>query len=225
MMGKIAELIAENWQPFLSFLITWVLPFIVVFGAIYLGYRLRKPAVKHKESRLEDRSLESKTSNLEVISSYEDNNRECGLIIHNTGKNHLKNCHARLLDLAFEKPLSRLSLKRYSRLEDLVFTPDIPEFGDGKIPLFRWGVVSKDLEIVYQSKIDKIGFRIANVPILALLHIWADNIPATYAVCKLSDRLGWGYDLSIVETGILQGEVKLANYQKSSLDIEGTDSQ
>lgn len=43
MMGEIGELIAENWQPFLSFLIAWVLPFIVVFGAIYLGYRLRNP--------------------------------------------------------------------------------------------------------------------------------------------------------------------------------------
>lgn len=41
MMEEIGGLIAENWQPFLSFLITWALPFIVVFGAIYLGYRLR----------------------------------------------------------------------------------------------------------------------------------------------------------------------------------------
>ncbi|MBA7601243.1 hypothetical protein ES703_08310 [subsurface metagenome] len=41
MMGKIGELITENWQLFLSFFIAWVLPFIVVFGAIWLGYYLR----------------------------------------------------------------------------------------------------------------------------------------------------------------------------------------
>jgi len=40
-MGEIGEMIAENWQSYLGFFITWVLPFIIVFGAIWLGYHLR----------------------------------------------------------------------------------------------------------------------------------------------------------------------------------------
>lgn len=59
MMGEIGGRIAENWQPFLSILIAWVLPFIVVFGAIWLGYYLKsskdslkgKPAIIQKEMR------------------------------------------------------------------------------------------------------------------------------------------------------------------------------
>ena len=86
-------------------------------------------------------------------------------------------------------------------------------------------MASKNLKIVYQSKAYDIGYEILNVPILVLLNIWADNTPAIYAICRLSDRLGWGYDLSIVEAGVLQGETKLATYQKSSLDIEGVGSQ
>ncbi len=42
-MGEIGDVITENSQNILGFFITWVIPFIVVFGAIYLGYWLKRP--------------------------------------------------------------------------------------------------------------------------------------------------------------------------------------
>lgn len=41
-MGEMEGAIAENWQNIMSFSIVWVLPFVVVFGAIALGYWLKK---------------------------------------------------------------------------------------------------------------------------------------------------------------------------------------
>ena len=114
-------------------------------------------------------------------------------------------------------------MERYSKVEDLICPQSIGGSSDGKIPLFRWGLSggSKDLEIVYKSKTEKIGYGILNVPILVLINVWADNLQNTYAICKIADRLGWGYELSVLETGILKGEVKLATYQKPNSDIEG----
>ncbi|MHA2067955.1 MAG: hypothetical protein ACXABY_26640 [Candidatus Thorarchaeota archaeon] len=42
-MGLMQGEIVENWQNVLSFSTTWVLPFIVIIGAMYLGYWYRKP--------------------------------------------------------------------------------------------------------------------------------------------------------------------------------------
>ncbi len=185
--------------------------FIVVFVVVLLIFRLL--------------SLKIKRHAIQIKEPYEDNVGECGLIFRNTSSNNLTNCQARLIDLAFEKQHARYSLERYPKAEDLVCAEKIAGSGDGKIPLFRWGWSggSKDLEIVYKSGTQKIGYGILNVPILVLLNVWADNVQNTYAICKLEDRLGWGYLLSILKTGILQGDVKLTTYQKPSLGIEGTD--
>ena len=143
---------------------------------------------------------------------------ECGLVFHNSKAENLTNCHARLIDLAFETPHSQYSLANYPKAEDLVCPQNIAAFGDGKILLFRWGwgMASKDLEIVYQSKARQIGYRIVNVPILVLLNLWADNTPMTYAICKLEDRLGWGYQLSVLKTGAQQDNLNLATFQPGS---------
>ena len=56
-MGWIGGQIAENWQAIFSFPFTWILPFVVVFGAILLGYRrrdLRLPIKKGKGALLRD---------------------------------------------------------------------------------------------------------------------------------------------------------------------------
>lgn len=166
-------------------------------------------------------------SRIKVVGKYEDNKGECGLIFCNTNLSNLSNCQARLIDLAFEVLHPRYSLERYPKAEDLICPQHIGGAGNGKIPLFRWGFSggSKDLEIVYKSDTQKIGYGILNVPILVLLNIWADNVQNTYAVCKLEDRLGWGYELSVLETGILKGGVKLATYQKPNPDIEGSQTE
>jgi hypothetical protein len=165
-----------------------------------------------------------KETDIKVVEIYEDNKGECGLIINNTGKNPLKNCHARLIDMDFEIPNSHYSLKRYPRSENLTCTKDVPEHSAGKIPLFRWGLgMSKDLEIVYESETQKIGYKIVNVPILVFLNIWANNAHAIYVICKLSDRSGWGYELSILKTATNQEQFKLANFQQP--DYHKEDSQ
>ncbi len=56
MMGMIEGKIAEDWQSILSFFIAWVLPFLVVFSAIYLGFWLRKTKVIQKAPQLADSS-------------------------------------------------------------------------------------------------------------------------------------------------------------------------
>jgi hypothetical protein len=45
-MGMIEEQISKNWELVISFTIEWILPFALVFGAIYLGYRLKKGGLK-----------------------------------------------------------------------------------------------------------------------------------------------------------------------------------
>lgn len=164
---------------------------------------------------------------LRIKGTYEDNARECGLIFSNNSSINLTNCQASLINLAFEIPHSRYSLEKYPKAENLDCTQNVAGFGDGKIPLFRWGFSggSKDLEVVYKSSTQKIGYGILNVPILVLLNIWADDVQNTYAVCKLEDRLGWGYELSVLETGIPNREVKLATYQKSISDKEEYQSE
>ena len=49
-MGIIGGEIVENLAIILSFSITWVLPFVVIAGAIYLGYRLKNPPLKLMEN-------------------------------------------------------------------------------------------------------------------------------------------------------------------------------
>jgi hypothetical protein len=162
-------------------------------------------------------SLNIKRHAIQIKEQYEDNAGECGLIFRNNSSTNLTNCQARLIDLAFEIPHPRYSLERYPKSEDLICTQNVAGFSDGKIPLFRWGWSggSKDLEIVYQSGTHKIGYGIVSVPILALLNVWADNIQNTYAVCKLSDRMGWGYELSILKTGLQKGKPTLVDFQRS----------
>ena len=166
-------------------------------------------------------------SNIRVVDVYEDNRGECGLIFRNTSLANLTHCQAMLIDLAFEALHPHLSLERYPRAEHLVCTEDVAALGDGKVPLFRWGkgTVGKSLEIVYQKGTESIGYGVANTPILMLLNLWAEGTKTTYAVCKLEDRLGWGYSLSILETGILLGNVSLTTFQKPNPDIEVTDPQ
>ncbi len=54
-MGEIGGTIAGNWQTYLGFFIAWVLPFIVVFGAIWLGYYLKssKNGAKRKATGIQ----------------------------------------------------------------------------------------------------------------------------------------------------------------------------
>jgi len=42
-MERIEDIITQNWQTYLSVFITWVLPFIIVYLAIWLGYNLKNP--------------------------------------------------------------------------------------------------------------------------------------------------------------------------------------
>lgn len=191
---------------------------------IALGEILEQVEHRLEEIRSDNSELKASTPCIKIVDIYEDNKRECGLICRNTTLTNLTNCQARLIDLAFEVPHPRYSMERYSKAEDLICPQSIGGSSNGKIPLFRWGLSggSKDLEIVYKSKTEKIGYGILNAPILVLINVWADNLQNTYAVCKLGDRLGWGYELSVLETGILKGEVKLATYQKPNPDIEGS---
>ena len=149
------------------------------FGVIYLIHLIKAPYKQRNAARR--LVLVDESQIIRVKEPYEDNTGECGLIFHNTGKNPLANCHARLLDLDFETPHHKLSLKTYPRSEDLVCQQNIADFGDGKIPLFRWerGTIDKKLMIVYQNKTKQIGYGVTNTPILVMLSIWADNVPAS----------------------------------------------
>ena len=107
--------------------ILWGLAILwLLISIIY--YTRKKKKIENKEENQTD---------IKVVDIYEDNKGECGLIINNTGKNPLKNCHARLIDLAFEIQNPHYSLERYPKSEDLICTKDIPEHGNGKIQLFR----------------------------------------------------------------------------------------
>ncbi len=64
MMGWIGEGIETHWQTFLSVFVVWILPFIIVFGAIWLGYWLRKP----KDSKGKA-SLKVMVNNVKIDSS------------------------------------------------------------------------------------------------------------------------------------------------------------
>ena len=167
------------------------------------------------------------TAALEIKRIYEDNKRECGLVFRNGNSRNLTSCRAQLEDIAFLVPHLRYSLNRYSRPADLVCTEHVPGYGTGKIPLFRWGpnMAGKDLHIVYQTGTQPIGYDILSDPILLHLNVWAKDLPTTYVVCRLSDRHGWGYQLTILESGLLQGQIALAAYQRSSLDTEGSQTQ
>jgi hypothetical protein len=155
---------------------------------------------------------------LKITDTYEDNNGECGLIFSNTSSTNLTKCQARLIDSAFETPHSRYSLGRYFKAEDLICTQNIAQFSNGKIPLFRWGsgAVDKNLEIIYQRGTRTIGYDIVSIPILILLNVWAETMPNMYAVCKLEDRLGWGFKLSILETGLQRKRPQLSTFQLSN---------
>lgn len=162
---------------------------------------------------------------LNITEVYEDNKGECGLIFSNSSDTNLEDCHAKLLDLCFETPQGSLKLINYSRVEDLICDQNVAGFSNGKIPLFRWGegMVSKNLEIVYQKETQPIGYGVTNVPILVLLNLWADGTQNTYAICKLNDRVGWGYQLSILKIGLQRDNPNLATFQKSKSDTEGID--
>jgi len=45
-MGELQEMINTNLSTAVSVFITWVLPFLLIFGAIWLGYRIRNPKLK-----------------------------------------------------------------------------------------------------------------------------------------------------------------------------------
>ncbi len=185
--------------------------FIVITAWGYFAQRHKNP--KRKEV-------------IQVVDIYEDNIGECGLIFHNTGENPLGNCQSQLLDLAFETPHNRWSLGHYPKVEAFVCDQNVAGFGNGKIPLFRWGkgTESKSLEIVYKKGTESIGYGVTNVPILMLLNLWADGTQNTYAICKLEDRRGWGYRLSILKTGLQQDNTHLATFQTKVPDKKGSQS-
>lgn len=163
-------------------------------------------------------------ASLIIQDKYEDNDGECGLIVHNTSSVNLNTCRARILNSAYETPHSRYSLDRYFKAEDLICTEDIPQFGFGKISIFKWGLnaADKDLKIIYKRGTHKIGYKIVSVPILILLNVWADNVPNTYAICKLEDRVGWGFNLSIMRTGLQQENPQLSIFQQPNSDSGGS---
>ena len=51
-MAEIEGRIAENWQTYLGFFITWILPFLIVFGAILFGYRLKQQSQRKQVFRM-----------------------------------------------------------------------------------------------------------------------------------------------------------------------------
>ncbi len=218
-MGWMGETILIYWQPVVGIFITWVFPFIIVFGAIWFGYSLRKP--RYIQEKIIEETI------IQVLDRYEEHIKggggECGLTIRNMSRNPLTNCSARLIDMAFEKPHQQWSLDSYRKSEALLCSREIPQFSNGKVLIFRWGIgaIDKELFIVYQNEATKIPCGILNIPILVHLNIWADNIPATSVICKLADRLGWGYDLTILESVLQKENIKLSSFQLSNSDIEG----
>ncbi len=225
-MGQIIDTIQVNWQVIIGFSVAWVLPLVVSFLLILGGYKL-KGYKSEKGAIIGTRPIGKMAEpEVQIKETYEDNVGECGLIFSNSGSTNLVNCRAQLLNLVFETPHTRWSLEHYPKVEDLVCTQNVAGFGNGKIPLFRWGkgIVSKSLEIVYQKGTESIGYGVANVPMLVLLNVWADNTQATYAVCKLEGRLGWGFELSILKTGLQQDKLELATFQLANPDKEKIES-
>ncbi len=198
--------------------------FVITFFLIYAWYLFRAPYKQRNEARekvewlLEERrTQQQEMPYIKIVDTYEDNVGECGLIFSNSGSTNLVNCHANLLDIDWETPSKQFTLARFPKVEDLICDNIVAGFSNGKIPLFRWkGMMDdKKLEIVYQKKSERI---VCDIPILVLLNVWADNKQATYAVCKLEDRLGWGYGLSILKTGVQQHKLDLVTFQKVNLD-------
>lgn len=70
-MGEIEGKIAENSQSILSFVIAWVLPFAVVFGAIWLGFWLKrlteKPSIPATNIKAEQKPNQSKADDIATI--------------------------------------------------------------------------------------------------------------------------------------------------------------
>lgn len=200
---------------------------LMILGGLLLIIPLWPIIRKPKMISNPDKPNAQRGNVLNIVDKYEDNVGECGLIFSNSGSTNLVNCHARLLDVDYETLQKNLTLKRFSRVEDLICNQNVAGFGNGKIPLFRWGkgTVSKRLEIVYQKGTESIGYGVANIPILMLVDLWADGTQTTYAVCKLEDRLGWGYKLSILKTGFKQDEVELTTFQKPIPDKGETGCQ
>jgi len=72
LMGEIEGKIAENFQNILGFFIAWVLPIVVVFGAMYLGYRLKNPKSNSKNKKTQSVQENNKKildSNMSVSTS------------------------------------------------------------------------------------------------------------------------------------------------------------
>lgn len=197
----------------------------IVFLGIYMWNLISAPYGQRDEARALVKQQGTPSENevngaIQIKEPYEDNVGECGLIISNSGSTNLVNCQAKLLDIVYETPSTELTLSRFPKAENLICDNVVAGLGNGKIPLFRWGkgTVSKSLEIVYRKGTEPIGYGVANVPILVLLNLWADGTQNTYAICKLEDRLGWGYQLSILKTGLQQDNPNLTTFQTTNLN-------
>ena len=167
---------------------------------------------------------------IQVIDKYEEylaSGHECGLVFQNLSDNNLNDCQAKLLDLEYETPHGSLSYRRLLRLKKLVCDEQVPGFSKGKLPLVRWGkaTASKNAEFVYDGGVESVAYGVANTPILLLLNIWAGNTPATYAICKLSDRMWGGYELYILKTGLQKENPKLEDFQILDSDKEGSQTE
>ena len=192
----------------------------VITGTIYMFSKIRHSRSQVSETAFTETHLNSL---VQQVKTYEEDKGwengkpigECGLIFINTSDANLVGCHVKLIDLVYETPHKHYGLDNYPKVETLICDKTIPAFGSGKIPLFRWkgAMIDKSLSIIYEKKDDNIGYSITNIPILVLLNIWADNVPAAYVVCRLSDRLGWGYGLSILKSGLQKENPKLSVFQ------------
>ena len=208
-----------------------IMPSLLILSCIYILFRKKRQ--QQPISTQPQLAVNEVKPSLEVTKYEEDKGwkdgkpiGECGLIFTNSSSIVLNNCHARLLDIAYEIPHKEYGLHTYPKAEDLICDKTIPAFSKGKIPLFRWKgtFVDKELELVYENVAHKIGYGIANTPILILLNIWAENMQVHYTICKLEDRLGWGYLLTILQTGLQQDNLNLATFQLSNFRKEGSQS-
>ncbi|MFC2040853.1 hypothetical protein ACFLTY_00825 [Chloroflexota bacterium] len=205
--------IAIGWIQAGTFVAGMILLLVIVFlvAGLFTPYRQRNEA-RTKLAQLLKKPI------IQIVDKYEEyipSGHECGLIFKNSSEENIVDCQARLLDLAFETPHEHHTLGYLLRMKNLFCEKTVAGFSEGKLPLFRWGrgSSSKSAEFVYDGGTESVAYGIANTPILLMLNIWAENVPATYAICKLSDRMWGGYDLSILKTGLQKDNPKLDDFQ------------
>ncbi len=136
-MGEIEGYLVRNLQYSLGFFITWILPFIIVFSAIWLGYRFRNPKGKKQSTNIQTK-LYDKSENL---------------------TDTLTAMHRRLVELQKEKASrTKVSFRQFK-----TYIPTLAH-KMGTVKLSEWPKFNKDVKRKIQAKVPKVKFRIISSP-------------------------------------------------------------